>query len=130
MTTTNMLEEWPTAPIKNQAKPTGVKMQPKPELDPMTLKGVYRDAERGLYRAAVRPTNSQTWYTLGYFVCPHVAAYVFNVYALTMGLGYLLNNNLQPDKEELNKWRARKPENVEREKQANQEYLNQRSTLQ
>jgi len=106
--------DWPQQSIRTEQQ---AKIQPKanqPELEPSTLKGVYhKDGE--LYRAAIRPLQGSTWYNLGYFMCPHVAAYVFNVYALTMGLPHLVNYNLQPDAEELAKWRNRRPENAKRE---------------
>lgn len=92
------------------------------------LKGVYNHSDfntgrlTGLYRASILPVDGGKWYTLGTFKHRDTAAYVFNLYALTMGLENLVNHNIKPDSDELKAWRRIKPENVTRERQARARY--------
>lgn len=117
-------QNWPDQQIKHTNEEQPVVTKNTAELEPNTLKGVYK-SEGGLYRAAIRPKGSSQWYTLGFFVCPHVAAKVFNIYALTMDLFHLVNHDIQPNEAELEKWRTRKAANAKRENLAEIEYHKQ-----
>lgn len=124
-TTNTVLNGWPKAPlrstVKNQQNTT---VPPVVVSDQATLHGVYKTND-GMYRASFRPKGgARTWYNLGYFVCPHAAAYVFNIYALTNEMAYLVNHGLSPNWEEVRKWRDRKEENKQRERNAHTIYLN------
>jgi hypothetical protein len=116
--------------VKTSTKQSNERLQPLSKPSVRTGRnGVYIATDKltgvptGAYRVALRPTNSTKWHTVGHFINLDTAAYVFNCYALTIGLENLVNHNITPDKQEVAQWRARSVDNANREAQARDKYM-------